>query len=223
MSAHAQRGQALIESVVFLPLFLLVLFGIIWIVQISVINERAQISVRYSGLISNESNPYTDYSIYAVYNNVGALQQPIPTTCATPSSDAFMNSNANNAFPGPQSAPFWAPDGASSTGSCAAGTAPLKGGAMITPLLLTHTAASVAATKVVPLYIQNATGPLTALGANQNFINTPDIAAVFKCYPDLQTNVSASLVGEQSPQGATFTMPLPMTNPTTPLPLNNNC
>ena len=48
--------------------------------------QRApQIAVRYSGLISNESSPYTSYSIYAVYNNVGTLTQAEPATCATPS------------------------------------------------------------------------------------------------------------------------------------------
>ncbi len=207
----------------FLPLFLLVLFGIIWIVQISVLNERAQIAVRYSGLISNESSPYTAYSIYAVYNNVGALAQPSPSACATPGTDALMNDNSNNAFPGPKSQPFWWPDGPNSTGACTAGAAALRGGSLTTPLLLTHTAATIATTKAIPLYIQGATGPFSNLGASQNFINTPDIATVFRCYPELKAATSASLVGEPASTGSGMTLPLPNTNPTTPLALSNGC
>ncbi len=220
---HGERGQALIESVVFLPLFLLVLFGIIWIVQVSVLNERAQIAVRYSGLISNESSPYTQYSVYAVYNNVGALAQPSPSACATPATDGLMNDNANGAFPGPKAAPFWWPDGSTSNGTCVAGTAAIRGGALTTPLLLIHSAATIGATKAIPLYIQGATGPFSMLGANQNFVNTPDIATIFRCYPDLQAGVSGSLVGEQAPQGGAWTMPIMGAIPTTPLPLSPSC
>jgi|SRR5579884_1168246 len=223
MQLASQRGQALIESVIFLPLFLLVLFGIIWIVQVSVLSERAQIAVRYSGLISNESSPYTRYSIYAVYNNVGALQQSTPTTCATPGTDALLNDNSSGAFPGPKSAPFWWPDNSAASGTCTAGSAPITGGTLTSPLLLTHSMASVSTTKSIPLYIQGSIGSYSTLTATQNFINTPDIATTFRCYPDLQAAVSASLSGEVSGQGAGMTLPLPDTNPTTPLPLGNNC
>ncbi len=222
-SLSGQRGQALIESVVFLPLFLLVLFGIIWIVQISVLSERAQIAVRYSGLISNESSPYTAYSIYAVYNNIGTLTQVEPATCATPSSDAFLNNNSTGAFPGPQAAPFWWPDSGTSSGACTSGTAPITGGSLGAPLLLTHTTASVAATKAIPLFIQGAIGPFSTLSAAQNFVNTPDIATTFKCYPDLQAAVSASLVGEKAASGGSITLPLPDFNPSNPLPLSGTC
>ena len=71
-----------------------------------------------------------------------------------------------------------------STGACTSGTAPITGGSLGAPLLLTHTTASVAATKAIPLFIQGAIGPFSTLSAAQNFVNTPDIATTFKCYPD---------------------------------------
>ena len=67
MQVSAQRGTAMIESAIFLPLFLLVLFGIIWAVQSSVQSERVQIAVRYDGFVSNEAAPYVGYSLYGLY------------------------------------------------------------------------------------------------------------------------------------------------------------
>src|SRR5579872_2831353 len=58
VSLRAQRGTAMVESAIFMPLFLLILFGIIWAVQSSVQSERVQIAVRYGGFVSNEAAPY---------------------------------------------------------------------------------------------------------------------------------------------------------------------
>jgi hypothetical protein len=219
-----QRGQALVESVIFIPFFLLILFGLMWIVSVSVINERAQIAVRYSGLISNEASPYSDYSLFALYNNVGQYLQGVPTTCVTPGPDAFSNNPANGNFPGPASGSFWAPDNSTSTGKCPAGTAVISGGQVSGSFLLQHSDASVQAVKTPPLYVQPAAGALSTLSAEMNFINTPDIGALMKCYQELHDDVSASLVGEQQSDGATLgTAPLPDNNPTTPLQISNTC
>jgi hypothetical protein len=218
-----QRGQALIESVIFIPFFLLVLFGLMWIVSISVINERAQIAVRYSGLISNEASPYSGYSLYSIYNNVGQYSQGIPTTCVTPGPDAFSNNPASGAFPGPVAGQFWQPD-SSPTGQCTPGPAAISGGGLTTPMLLLHTDASVQAVKTPPLYVQPAAGSLSTMSADMNFINTPDIGTLMTCYQELHDDVSASLVGETQSTGSTgATMPLPDNNPTTPLAISQAC
>jgi Flp pilus assembly protein TadG len=49
---HAQRGQAVVETVLFLPMFLLALFGVMWTAQAAVQYERTQSAVRYAGLIA---------------------------------------------------------------------------------------------------------------------------------------------------------------------------
>ncbi|HLI97185.1 MAG TPA: TadE family protein [Candidatus Baltobacteraceae bacterium] len=223
-SVETQRGQALIESVIFIPFFLLVLFGLMWIVSVSVINERAQIAVRYSGLISNEASPYSDYSLYAVYNNVGQYSQGVPTICVTPGPDAFLNDPSNGAFPGPTAAPFWAPDNNQSSGNCTPGPVVISGGQMPSPFLLLHSDATAQAQKTPPLYVQPAAGPLSMLSAEMNFVNTPDIGTLMTCYTDLHDDASATLVGETQSNGQNgFTAPLPDSNPTNSLSISNNC
>ncbi len=223
-SAESQRGQALIESVIFIPFFLLVLFGLMWIVSVSVINERAQIAVRYSGLISNEASPYSDYSLYAVYNNIGQYSQGVPQSCVTPGPDAFLNDPSNGAFPGPTAAPFWAPDNNVSSGTCTPGTAVITGGQLASGFLLQHTDATAQASKTPPMYVQPAAGPLSTLSAEMNFINTPDVGTLMTCYSELHDDASATLVGETQSNGQnTFSAPLPDSNPTDALSISNTC
>lgn len=218
---NGQRGQALTETAAFLPLFLLLLFGMMWVIQFSVVNERAQISVRYSGLISNEASPYDGYSLYAIYNNIGGLSQSATTTCATPPPDAFTNDPSNGAFPGPTSQPFWQPDQAS-TGTCSTGRIELTGNSLLVPALLVNTYSTVTASKRVtdslPAAIQGLQN--NTLNATQNFFNTPDIASLIQCYPQLQSALSASLVAETSASQATAaTAPLGAITPVTNLSL----
>ena len=101
------RGQALLETVIFLPLTLLTLWAVIWVAQYGVMSERVQSAVRYSGLVSNQINPYVEYSLYVLYNSLGPVSSnaPIPaSTCNAPTTDALTNSGT---YPGPTTAPFW--------------------------------------------------------------------------------------------------------------------
>lgn len=200
LARESERGQALTETAVFMPLFLLVLFGLLWVVQFSVVNERAQIAVRYSGLISNESSPYQNYSLYAVYANVGAVSQgSSPAPCVTPPADAFSNDPANGAFPGPVSQPFWVPE-SPPTGSCGI-THALVSTSMSVPMLLSSTSSSVTVQKQILLTMPSNLGGLQSvtMNAQQNFFDTPDVGSLMKCFPDIGSDVSATLSGEQSP------------------------
>jgi len=53
---HAQRGQTLLETALFLPLLLLSLFGIIYFSQYGVLQERSLTGARFASLIDNSSN-----------------------------------------------------------------------------------------------------------------------------------------------------------------------
>ncbi len=219
---HGQRGQALTETAAFLPLFLLLLFGMMWVIQVSVLNERAQVAVRYSGLISNEASPYDGYSLYAIYNNVGGYSQSATVVCATPPPDAFTNDPSHGAFPGPTSQPFWQPDANRTTGSCSEGRLQLQGNALNVPMLLLNTFSTVTTHKKVTLSLPGAIQGLqnNTLSATQNFFNTPDIASLIQCYPQLQSAVSNSLVAETSASGITLpTLPLGATTQVTNLGL----
>lgn len=222
---HGQRGQALVETAIFLPVFLLVLFGMMWVVQFSVLNERAQIGVRYSGLISNESSPYDGFSLYSIYNNVGGRTQSATTTCATPPPDAYSNDPSNGAFPGPTSQPFWQPTGPT-TGSCTEGRVPITDSSLTVPMLLVNTFSQTSTLKQTTTNLPTAISGLrtTTLSAQQNFVNTPDIASIMQCYPEIETAVNNSIVGEQQPSNnPTATMPMPAVNPTNPPSLDSTC
>jgi hypothetical protein len=90
--------------------------------------------------------------------------------------------------------------------------------------LLQHSDAKVQAVKTPPLYVQPAAGTLSTLSAEVNFMNTPDVGTLMTCYQELHDTVSQSLVGETQSSGANgATLPLPNSNPTTPLAINQNC
>ncbi len=201
-AANAQRGVAMIESAIFLPLFLLLLFGVIWAVQSSVQNERVQIAVRYSGLVSNEAAPYVGYSTYALYN---AIRSPsVSTACTAPTSDALTNSNT---FPGPTAPAFWSPAG-TTNGTCTKGTAVLSGGQLDSPVLFSQTSSNISTQVTVPGPMQGSLGSNTqTLTASENFFDTPDIGTLMSCYPELDTAVGASL--QNTAQNA-VTAPTPL-------------
>jgi hypothetical protein len=225
-SKHAQRGQALMETALFLPLFLLILFGMMWAAQFSVVNERAQTAVRYSGLISNESSPFDGFSLYAIYNNVGSYSQAASTACATPPPDAFTNDPTNGAFPGPLAAPFWQPLSGTTTATCTPGRVPITDGSLTVPMLLVNTDSTTSTTKQTATNLPSAISGLqqTTLTASQNFVNTPDIASIMQCYPELSTAVSNSIVGETAPSTSpTATPALGAINSTTALTLKSSC
>lgn len=87
---HAQRGQALAETVIALPLFLLAMFAMIWAVQASVLAERVQLGVRYAGVIGSKSQPYLDYSLYTVYGNLNGTSKVATQPCFQPTGDVLM-------------------------------------------------------------------------------------------------------------------------------------
>lgn len=79
---EGERGQALLEMVIALPLFLLCLFGLIWAAQDSTLAERAQLGVRYGGLVSINQQPYESYSLYAMYATVDGSPPLSSSNCA---------------------------------------------------------------------------------------------------------------------------------------------
>jgi hypothetical protein len=202
----------MIESAIFLPLFLLVLYGLIWAVQSSVQSERVQIAVRYAGLVSNEAAPYVGYSLYGLY--LAANSASIDTSCSPPVTDALTNSGS---FPGPASPPFWTPEIDNTTGTCSKGTAILSGGDLSSSLVFLQTNSGITTQVQVPTPLAPALSTNnTTLSATENFFDTPDLGTLMACYADLDSAVSASI--ENAPQGASVAAtPIPDSNPITPL------
>ena len=210
-----ERGVAMIESAIFLPVLLLLMFGIIWAVQSSVQSERVQIAVRYSGLVSNQAAPYVGYSLYDLYN--AAASPSVSTNCSAPTIDALNNTGS---FPGPAAQPFWQPIGGTTNGNCTKGTALLQGGSLSTPMLLMQTTSSVSTQVQIPSYLQATLGNSQNLSAAQNFFDTPDLGTIMQCYGELRTAVAQSLA-DTSVGAVSAAAPLPDSNSTAPLAIGS--
>lgn len=218
---NARRGQATLETAVFLPVFLIVLFGVIWAVQSSVLSERAQIAVRFSGIISDEANPYRQYSLGALYDGLPNQAAAEVYACATPGPDALENDPADGTFPGPISVPFFQPSG-TVNGACTPGAAHLSGGNLTSPILFVHTQSTVSTSVAVPSFIQSTLGSNQNLSATQNFIDGPDVQTLLTCYSELGTAVEQSLE-HTTLNVSTAATPLPDTPSTAALSLSASC
>lgn len=216
---HRQRGQAIAETALFVPIFLIVLFGVIWVVQSSVVNERVQAAVRFSGLVSNEASPYTLYGLGALYDGLPGVAATETYTCVSPSTDALLN---NGYFPGPQTVNFFQPASGQTSGSCSRGVTYLSGGTLTQPVLFVQTTSNITSAITIPSYLTNILNNPQFLTATQNFFDTPDMQSLMDCYTDFGNMAAASLL--DTAQGASAApTPLPDTPNTTPLALNTSC
>ena len=196
------RGQALSETVVFLPIALLTLFGIIWAAQYGVMSERVESAIRYSGLISNQINPYVEYSYYVLYNSLGSTSPntPIPSqTCVAPSPDALSNSGA---YPGPSSGPFWMATAAPAAMSCSAtnSQAAVFSTGMNQNALALANRTTINVNMNVPAYLAHAMGFGQTFSAStlpitrtSNFIKPADMSTLLNCHSSLQSSIAGSL------------------------------
>ncbi|MEO6912821.1 MAG: TadE family protein [Candidatus Baltobacteraceae bacterium] len=216
---HGQRGQALIETAIVLPLFLLLVYGVMWIVRSGVVNERVQIAVRYSGLVSSQASPYIDYSMYALYNNLEGIGAPPVAACGPPTTDALDN---NGQFLGPPTSPYWLPG--ATNGACTAGHATLQGGAIVQPEVFTHTLSSITSQTPIEGVLSTALGQnAQQVAASQNYLDAPGIGTVLVCYPDIDDAVSASLQNTAPILPVNSIVPLADVLPTTPINLSGSC
>ena len=220
--ARASRGQAITETAIFLPLFLLVFFTILWAIQTSVVNERLQSAVRYSGVISSQQDPFIEFSLYDVYANLGSNTFVTPAPCQTPSTDAITNTGS---YPGPASAPYWQPTGAigQTCNNASALQTSMSGGSLLKPEIFLHDNAYITANTSVPQLLSSALGSKTTLQAEANFMHAPDLGTVLHCYPELGAAVSASLQPQVGATPGTVPTPLPTDIPSTPLTVDTSC
>ncbi len=102
-----QRGQSVLETALFVPLFLITLFGIFLVVTQGSMSERVQLGVRNGGSIFAPGNPYLSFSSYNLYSSIDGVDPADP------------NANCNGALPdtsllSAQRKTFWKPATAAS-------------------------------------------------------------------------------------------------------------
>lgn len=221
---HAQRGQAIVETVVFLPMFMLALFGILWTVQIAVQYERTESAVRYAGLISQRVSPYTDYSLYSMYTQLGVTT--IPTiTCVLPLTAPL--SDAAPTYTSSQTAtastPFWTPTNATPACPSAGLVGAPVGVGFNQDVILSQQQPGMTATIAVPGTLTAKLGAFSTAYASQTFFRPVGINVILACYPSLNTQITSSL--EWSTDPASATSPAALSNSFTALTpaANSSC
>jgi hypothetical protein len=204
---HGERGQTIAESAIFLPIVLLVLFGIMYVSQYGVASERAQLAVRYGGLVMQRAaNVYSASEIYDFLSNPKG-----PAPCVSPP-PGFLTDEAP--LPGPASVPYWQP--LSVVPSCTAlARQPQGGGGQFVASHFFSTALeSVTAQVAVPPFLGNAIGMNAS--ASEAFVQSADPSAILYCSSDVRTLLNNVLNIAPSP-GST---PYPSASPP---PLTYNC
>jgi hypothetical protein len=227
----ASRAQAIAESVIFLPLALLTLWGMIWAAQYSLSAERVQSSLRYSGLIANQIDPFQQFSMYVLYSAAVASANPLPSaTCNGTTTDALTDSNT---YPGPATVPFFENSPAPAATGCVntdtqEGSYQTVGGVSLTnPALINSNVPEVTTNISVPAFMQSLFGGATRLPATAklNFMQPAGMGTMLTCFPALQTSIGSSLAPtaqSTSPASTPAPFPEPIPSPTY-IPLSNGC
>ncbi len=212
------RGQALVETAVALPVFLIAMFGVIWALQSGVLGERVQMAARYGGMVSAQGNPFDQYSLYSVYS--AAAGSPVVVPCGAPPA-AMLSDGGPLVSPAAPSPQFWSPTGTPAvSGTC--GRAISTAAGLSGPKLLGHAMMTVDATNDVPLSLQAALGGSMPWNATVNQLESPDMGTLVACYPELQAAFAASVnppaVSGSPPSVSAIAQPA-----TTPLSLSASC
>ena len=146
VTRNHSRGQALVETVIFLPVALIALFGIIFFTRYGVLAERAQTAARYGALIAyGKATPYSAADIYAGVAAGGATRTPAcPANVQPDTVKALSEQNLAGATP----APFWRPD--SATATCTQSALSFAGSASAASRVVTVTNVTATGTIAVP-------------------------------------------------------------------------
>jgi hypothetical protein len=178
-----ERGQAILETVLFVPLFLLTLFGIFLIVSEGSMSERVQLGVRNGGLIAAEGDPYLSYSSYNLYSSIDGVDPADP------------NANCNGAVPdtsllSASRKSFWKPAATASApaGTCVYSKGIVSIGGTYFPLQSDYLSLSVQ-TAVNPYLVGNIVPNSTiSTKATQNFLRPGTIGQLLQ-----ESSIGASI------------------------------
>ncbi len=215
------RGQALAETALALPVFLVAMFAVLWALKAGVLGERVELAARYGGMVSAEQNPYDQYSFYAAYE--AAAGAPVVAPCSTPP-PALVVDGSPIASPGQPTNAFFSAVGNASTGTSNCGTTISAASGLSSSKVLGYTTVNVAASNDVPDFLQSIIGTSsTPWNASVNELYSPTMGTLFTCYTELSNAFEAS-ASPPTPPSAPPALPTPIAVPDTgALALNGSC
>lgn len=186
---QSERGQALLETALFLPLALLVLFGTIYFSRQGVIAERTQRAMRYGAMMSfNSAQVYGVEGIYA-----GLPENPPSPDCPAAVVTDTIAGVTDEIGGGSPPIRYFRPD-STPTATCSISFITMKGGASFQAFnLFMASQQTVSAGVNVPAYLQ----PLLGAGANttasMGYLHSVSPAAIEYCIQKVGNSVSAAL------------------------------
>jgi hypothetical protein len=219
---HQSRGQAVTETALMAPLFLLGLFGVFWSIRDASLAERVQLGVRYAGVSQQLSNPYAAFSLYSVYAAIDNSSPSGSVTCINGNATSVTGDPANGIA---QLPPFFQP---LSTPSPLITPCPTSGAGTIGFFTGTSGNENLLPNDFITLQAQaptsstaskwfankvfgGATGTMTV--ATENFFHSPDVGTIVRC-TTLGAAVKASLeapVSSSAAYPATISTAMPTT------------
>jgi hypothetical protein len=212
MIALRSRGQALVETAVALPVFLLAMFGVMWALQTGVLGERIQLVARYGGMVSAEINPYQQYSLYAMYS--ASANAAAPVACTAPPGN-LLSEGAPLTAPAPAAQPFWQPSGGSTQTATTCTRTFSAASGLSTPKVFGSANVTVNATSDVPEFLQPFLGGTMPANASMNQMRSPDMAAIAACYPKISAAFKDSVSPPNPPPALPGTDVPPIATPDT--------
>jgi hypothetical protein len=217
---HASRGQAVIETAIALPLFLIGLFGVMWAFRTGMLSEQVQQSVRYGGLVSALADPYESYSLYTVYANIDNSPPPNSRDCAGGSTNVISQGHDT----------FWKAGATTSTAPSCSMVILFPGMTNVSsPVILFSDYVAASATSQFSGNFGALTYGNQTIAASQNFFRSPDVGALLDC-STLGAAVKKSLEAKNdtTTSATAVATPFPQTIPVTnadiiPTTVPNSC
>ena len=187
---HSERGQALVETAVFLPVALMVLFAILYFARFGVLEERAQSAVRYGATVSYEStNQIGAAQIYAALAANAAPTAVCPTTVAADTVSALNGAQSGSLAHG-----FWKPDSAAAA-TCSITTIGFTAATTEAYRYFSVTNHSVSGTLDIPSYVAAVVGTHNTVAASLGYVHTVSPALIMACTSHVGASVAAALGG----------------------------
>lgn len=213
-----QRGQALTETVIMLPIALFTLFAILYLSHAGVMMERTQSAIRYAGFAGFYGQSNAAFTVADIYSNLQGGTQPVP--CPTAPPGAFSDTAP---YPGPASPRLWGPDWQISS-NCGTIIRNIGGAEFLASRDLSATVINVQTGVNVPPYLAPFIGNTAVMYAQTAFAHPAYPGIILYCNADTFNAVRDSLtamrtVATPSPVPASTPTPMPSGAPT-PLPVS---